>query len=66
MFPVSQFVSMYCMISNISIAIMQAAVPLKPVEMEVHQLQEGNDMSLHPDISPSVLIATGIDLESEQ
>ncbi|KAG2336247.1 hypothetical protein BDR05DRAFT_978823 [Suillus weaverae] len=47
-------------------AITQAAVRLKLVEMEACQLQEGNDVSLHPDISPSVFIATGIDLESEQ
>ncbi|KAG1776918.1 hypothetical protein EV702DRAFT_1179602 [Suillus placidus] len=47
-------------------AITQAAVRLKLVEMEARQLQEGNDVSLHPDISPSVFIATGIDLESEQ
>ncbi|KAG1800141.1 uncharacterized protein BJ212DRAFT_1488026 [Suillus subaureus] len=46
--------------------ITQSVVQLKLVEMEAHQLQEGNDVSLHPDISPSVFIATGIDLESEQ
>lgn len=50
----------------ISIAITQAAVRLKMVELESRQLREGNDTSLHPDISPSVFIATGIDLESEQ
>ncbi|KAG1770137.1 hypothetical protein EV702DRAFT_1181662 [Suillus placidus] len=46
--------------------ITQAAVRLKLVEMEARQLQEGNNVLLHPDISPSVFIATGIDLESEQ
>ncbi|KAG1807216.1 hypothetical protein EV424DRAFT_1543991 [Suillus variegatus] len=46
--------------------ITQAAVRLKLVEIEAHQLREGNDMSLHIDVSPSVFIATGIDLESEQ
>ncbi|KAG2745146.1 hypothetical protein P692DRAFT_20742764, partial [Suillus brevipes Sb2] len=46
--------------------ITQAAVRLKLVELESRQLREGNDTSLHPDISPSVFIATGIDLESEQ
>ncbi|KAG1795019.1 uncharacterized protein HD556DRAFT_1442348 [Suillus plorans] len=45
--------------------ITQAAVRLKLVEMESRQLCEGNDMSLHPDVSTSVFIATGIDLESE-
>ncbi|KAG1788560.1 uncharacterized protein HD556DRAFT_1447770 [Suillus plorans] len=46
--------------------ITQAAVRLKLVEQESRQLREGNNISLHPDISPSVFIATGIDLESEQ
>ncbi|KAG1735898.1 uncharacterized protein EDB91DRAFT_1238142 [Suillus paluster] len=46
--------------------ITQAAVQLKLVELESRQLREGNDISLHPDILPSVFIATGIDLESEQ
>ncbi|KAG2037116.1 hypothetical protein BDR03DRAFT_982484 [Suillus americanus] len=45
--------------------ITQAAVRLKLVEIEACQLQEGNNMSLHIDVSPSVFIATGIDLESE-
>ncbi|KAG1852516.1 hypothetical protein F4604DRAFT_1933664 [Suillus subluteus] len=46
--------------------ITQAAVQLKLAEMEARQLQDGTDMSLHLDISPSVFIAIGIDLESEQ
>ncbi|KAG1846735.1 hypothetical protein F4604DRAFT_1884128 [Suillus subluteus] len=46
--------------------ITQAAVRLKLAEMEACQLQDRTDMSLHPDISPSVFIAIGIDLESEQ
>jgi hypothetical protein len=50
----------------ISIAITQGAVQLKMVELESCQLCEGNDTSLHPDISPSMFITTGIDLESEQ
>ncbi|KAG2029135.1 hypothetical protein BDR03DRAFT_1018860 [Suillus americanus] len=48
------------------LTITQAAVRLKLVELEERQLQEGNDISLHPDISPSVFITTGIDLKSEQ
>ncbi|OAX33799.1 hypothetical protein K503DRAFT_794391 [Rhizopogon vinicolor AM-OR11-026] len=46
--------------------ITQAAVRLKFMEMEAHDLQQGIDISLHPDISPSVFIASGIDLENEQ
>ncbi|KAG1824460.1 uncharacterized protein BJ212DRAFT_1475761 [Suillus subaureus] len=47
-------------------AISQAAVQLKLAEMEAHDLQLGVNISLHPDISPSMFIASGIDLESEQ
>jgi hypothetical protein len=54
------------MIPDLSIAIMQAAVRLQLAEIEARELQEGNNTSLHPDISPSVFIAIGIDLESEQ
>ncbi|KAG1888370.1 hypothetical protein F4604DRAFT_1916291 [Suillus subluteus] len=39
---------------------------LKLVELEAEDLQRGIDSSLHPQISPSVLIASGIDLEQEQ
>ncbi|KIK42376.1 hypothetical protein CY34DRAFT_83691, partial [Suillus luteus UH-Slu-Lm8-n1] len=46
--------------------ITQAAIRLQLAEIEARELQEGNDMSLHPDISPSIFIAIGIDLESEQ
>lgn len=53
-------------IPDLSIAITQAAVRLQLAEIEARELQEGNDMSLHPDISPSVFIAIGIDLENEQ
>jgi hypothetical protein len=49
-----------------SIAITQAAVRLKLAEMEACDLQQGVDLSLHPDISPSVFIASGIDIEGEQ
>ncbi|KAG1852201.1 hypothetical protein F4604DRAFT_1883522 [Suillus subluteus] len=42
------------------------AIRLKLAEMEARDLQQGIDISLHPDISPSVFIASGIDLESEQ
>ncbi|KAJ8584343.1 hypothetical protein M405DRAFT_866304 [Rhizopogon salebrosus TDB-379] len=44
----------------------QATVRLKLIEMEARDLQQGTDVSLHPDISPSVFIASGIDLENEQ
>jgi hypothetical protein len=51
---------------DFSIAITQAAVQLKLAKMEARQLQDRTDMSLHPDISPSMFIAIGIDLESKQ
>ncbi|KAG1884343.1 hypothetical protein F4604DRAFT_1878735 [Suillus subluteus] len=47
-------------------SITQAAVRLKLAEMEAHDLQQGVDISFHPNISPSVFIASGIDLEGEQ
>ncbi|KAG1864793.1 hypothetical protein F4604DRAFT_1882005 [Suillus subluteus] len=47
-------------------SITQAAVRLKLAEMEARDLQQGIDISFHPDISPSVFIASGIDLEGEQ
>ncbi|KAG1868451.1 hypothetical protein F4604DRAFT_1881562 [Suillus subluteus] len=47
-------------------SITQAAVRLKLAKMEARDLQQGVDLSLHPDISPSVFIASGIDIEGEQ
>ncbi|KIK35562.1 hypothetical protein CY34DRAFT_16941 [Suillus luteus UH-Slu-Lm8-n1] len=49
-----------------AMAITQAGVRLKLAELEAEELQQGIDSSLHPQISPSVLIASGIDLEAEQ
>ncbi|KAG1828061.1 hypothetical protein EV424DRAFT_1471297 [Suillus variegatus] len=48
-----------------AMAITQAGVRLKLAELEAEDLQRGIDSSLHPQISPSVLIASGIDLEQE-
>ncbi|KAG1904044.1 uncharacterized protein F5891DRAFT_1126943 [Suillus fuscotomentosus] len=48
-----------------AMAITQAGVRLKLAELEAEELQRGIDSSLHPQISPSVLIASGIDLEEE-
>ncbi|KAG0691527.1 hypothetical protein DFH29DRAFT_1010861 [Suillus ampliporus] len=47
-------------------SITQASARLKLAELEAKELQRGIDTSLHPEISPSVLIAAGIDLEEEQ
>ncbi|KAG2153817.1 hypothetical protein DEU56DRAFT_868442 [Suillus clintonianus] len=47
-------------------SITQASAWLKLAELEAEELQRGIDTSLHPEISRSVLIATGIDLEEEQ
>jgi hypothetical protein len=45
---------------------MQAAAHLRLVEMEVQELAHRIDLSLHPDISSSVLIALGLDLKEEK
>ncbi|KAG1744767.1 hypothetical protein EDB19DRAFT_1826912 [Suillus lakei] len=44
----------------------QASVRLELSQLEGQQLSHGVDTSLHPDISPSVLVAVRIDLESLQ
>ncbi|KAG1738452.1 uncharacterized protein EDB91DRAFT_1249364 [Suillus paluster] len=43
-----------------------SAARLKLAQMEAEELAHGIDLSLHPDISPSVLIASGLDLKEEQ
>lgn len=48
------------------IAITQASARLKLAELEADELKCGIDVSLHPEVSPSVLIASGLDLEEEQ
>ncbi|KAG1855306.1 hypothetical protein F4604DRAFT_1932369 [Suillus subluteus] len=35
-------------------------------KLEVSELQQGTDVSMHADVSPSIFIASGIDLENEQ
>ncbi|KAG2119820.1 uncharacterized protein F5147DRAFT_742104 [Suillus discolor] len=49
-----------------AMSITQAGARLKLTELEAEELQRGINASLHPEISPSVLIASGIDLEEEQ
>ncbi|KAG2743901.1 hypothetical protein P692DRAFT_20878551 [Suillus brevipes Sb2] len=49
-----------------AMAITQAGVRLKLAELEAKELQRGIDCSLHLEISPSMLVASGIDLEEEQ
>ncbi|KAG1781389.1 hypothetical protein EV702DRAFT_1177583 [Suillus placidus] len=49
-----------------SITITQVGARRKLAELEADELQCGVDVSLHPEISPSVLIASGLDLEDEQ
>ncbi|KAG2113416.1 uncharacterized protein F5147DRAFT_744141 [Suillus discolor] len=46
--------------------ITQVAARLKLAEMEAAELACGIDLSLHPDISPSVLIVLGLDLKEEE
>ncbi|KAG2352679.1 hypothetical protein BDR07DRAFT_1497866 [Suillus spraguei] len=48
------------------IAITQASACLNLAQLKAEDLECGVDLSLHPDVSPSVLIASGIDLEEEQ
>ncbi|KAG1793209.1 uncharacterized protein HD556DRAFT_1432380 [Suillus plorans] len=48
------------------IPITQAAVRLRLAQLEAAELQQGTDISMHADVSPSIFITSGIDLESEQ
>ncbi|KAG0696153.1 hypothetical protein DFH29DRAFT_984710 [Suillus ampliporus] len=48
------------------ISITQATVRLKLAQLEAAELQQGTDVSMHADVSPSIFIASGIDLENEQ
>ncbi|KAG1724893.1 uncharacterized protein EDB91DRAFT_1087320 [Suillus paluster] len=48
-----------------SIAITQVGTRRKLAELEADELQRGVDVSLHPEILPSILIASGLDLEDE-
>ncbi|KAG2107192.1 uncharacterized protein F5147DRAFT_746009 [Suillus discolor] len=47
------------------IAITQASARLSLAQLKAEELECGVDLSLHPDVSPSVLIASGIDLKEE-
>lgn len=47
-------------------AITQAGVRAQLVELEAQELEAGNDCSLHADVSPSILISSGIELEDQQ
>ncbi|KAG2127505.1 hypothetical protein DEU56DRAFT_872776 [Suillus clintonianus] len=48
------------------ITITQASARLSLAQLEAEELERGVDLSLHPDVSPSVLVASGMDLEEEQ
>ncbi|KAG1866770.1 hypothetical protein F4604DRAFT_1928071 [Suillus subluteus] len=49
-----------------SVAIMQAGACLKLAQLEAKELERGADVSLHPEVSPSIFIGLGLDLEEEQ
>ncbi|KAG1832385.1 hypothetical protein EV424DRAFT_1469546 [Suillus variegatus] len=49
-----------------SICKLYFTIQIISTEMEAEELARGIDLSLHPDISPSVLIASGLDLEEEE
>lgn len=44
----------------------QAKIRLELAKEEAKLLQEGEDISLDSEVSPSVLISTGMDLEDQQ
>ncbi|KAG1839753.1 hypothetical protein DFJ58DRAFT_718504 [Suillus subalutaceus] len=48
------------------IPVTQAAVRLKLAQLKASELHQGTDISMHADVSPSIFIALGIDLENEQ
>ncbi|KAG1760085.1 hypothetical protein EV702DRAFT_1208029 [Suillus placidus] len=48
------------------IPVTQAAVRLELAKLEASELLQGTDVSMHAEISPSIFIASGIDLENEQ
>ncbi|OAX32391.1 hypothetical protein K503DRAFT_702091, partial [Rhizopogon vinicolor AM-OR11-026] len=49
-----------------SAPVTQASVRLQLSQAEAEQLKHGLDVSLHSEVSPSVLIAMGLDLEAQQ
>jgi hypothetical protein len=48
------------------LAMSQAAVRLSLSQKEASDLERGINVSLHSDISPSILISSGIDYEDQQ
>lgn len=44
----------------------QAAICRELAEEEAHNIAIGNDLSLHDQVTPSVLISAGLDLEADQ
>jgi hypothetical protein len=44
----------------------QAAVRLALSKAEAEEIERGNNISLHDDISPSTLISSGLELEDQQ
>jgi hypothetical protein len=54
------------MLMVFSIAMTQAAVRLALSMAEATEIERGNNVSLHDDISPSVLISSGLELEDQQ
>ncbi|KAG2353921.1 hypothetical protein BDR07DRAFT_1454304 [Suillus spraguei] len=49
-----------------SVVIMQAGAHLKLVQLEAKELEGGADVSLHPEVSPSIFVGLGLDPEEEQ
>lgn len=47
-------------------AMTQTTVRLQLAENKAHDLQAGINVSLHDEVSPFILISTGLDLEDQQ
>lgn len=54
------------MLMVFSTAMTQATVHLALSMAEATEIERGNNVSLHDDISPSVLISSGLELEDQQ
>jgi hypothetical protein len=59
-------ITLVCPYLTYLLVITQASTRLSLAQLEAEELEHGIDLSLHPDVSPSVLIASGRDLEEEQ
>jgi hypothetical protein len=52
--------------ANFFLEITQAGARLRLAQLEGLELESGADVALHPEVSASVLIGMGLDLEEQQ